>query len=461
MSVIKYKRIHSNNKGSGGSGGGETLAQTLVLGNTTGGRNIVVSNTDFITNVSGNMRMNFGQGTDSWDITSDAGVGAQGRLYVDPFGTQMLFGVNSYVVVNASSVEIAHNTLVRIESPVATTLGRIEIGTYLQSSLLVGGTAVGSGITLKSTTGAGITTGLSHQFTGGTNGAATIASMYNDGQFLVGTTTRNPTALGIFRVGQGTSTLDIGQVTAGSSALWMAQASPTTTNYALSHSGTTFTVLNAPTTAGTISFSAGGSGTSLAAFRGPQTSSVVTSYAFTPANEAGLTAGTEKKTFDVATATIGHATGALTTQRFAVINAPTYSFIGASTLTTAATLAITAAPIAGTNATITNSIALWVQGGKTQLDGDFATGNKVIDTTAGDAATINSIAGRFRKDTTGATFTLTNSFITANSIILLTYSSDPGVISSSLFVVPAAGSAVITFQTVPLANTDVNFFVIN
>lgn len=62
-------------------------------------------------------------------------------------------------------------------------------------------------------------------------------------------------------------------------------------------------------------------------------------------------------------------TGALTTQREILAVAPTYAFVGASTLTNAATFAITGAPAAGTNATITNSYALWVQAGKTQLDG--------------------------------------------------------------------------------------------
>lgn len=55
--------------------------------------------------------------------------------------------------------------------------------------------------------------------------------------------------------------------------------------------------------------------------------------------------------------------GALATQREVVIQAPTYTFSGASTLTTAVTVDITGAPIAGTNATITNAYALRVGGG--------------------------------------------------------------------------------------------------
>ena len=65
--------------------------------------------------------------------------------------------------------------------------------------------------------------------------------------------------------------------------------------------------------------------------------------------------------------TLQHSTGAITTQRAFLIQAPTYSFVGSSTITNAATLAISAAPVVGTNAAITNSYALWVQAGLTYL----------------------------------------------------------------------------------------------
>lgn len=70
-----------------------------------------------------------------------------------------------------------------------------------------------------------------------------------------------------------------------------------------------------------------------------------------------------------ATVTRQFATGALTTQRENLFAAPTYAFVGASTLTNAATVAISGPPIAGTNATITNSYALWSQGGLSRFDG--------------------------------------------------------------------------------------------
>jgi hypothetical protein len=57
----------------------------------------------------------------------------------------------------------------------------------------------------------------------------------------------------------------------------------------------------------------------------------------------------------------------LVTQRAFRVSAPTYEFVGPSTITDAATLAISGAPIAGTNATITNSYALWVESGNVGL----------------------------------------------------------------------------------------------
>ena len=67
--------------------------------------------------------------------------------------------------------------------------------------------------------------------------------------------------------------------------------------------------------------------------------------------------------------TVQFATGALTTQRAMRIQAPTYSFVGASTITTASTLSISGAPVAGTNATITNAYALNVESGNANFGG--------------------------------------------------------------------------------------------
>jgi len=57
------------------------------------------------------------------------------------------------------------------------------------------------------------------------------------------------------------------------------------------------------------------------------------------------------------------ATGNFSTQRHVYFQAPTYAFVGASTISSAATVAISGGPNSGTNATITNAYALWLQGG--------------------------------------------------------------------------------------------------
>ena len=100
------------------------------------------------------------------------------------------------------------------------------------------------------------------------------------------------------------------------------------------------------------------------------TSSSPTAFTLTGAAHTTLTLSTEATdvNFNLAR-TVQFATGALTTQRAMRIQAPTYGFVGASTITTASTLSISGAPVAGTNATITNAYALNVESGKSQFSG--------------------------------------------------------------------------------------------
>ena len=96
-----------------------------------------------------------------------------------------------------------------------------------------------------------------------------------------------------------------------------------------------------------------------------------------------LTASTEATDINLNLArTVQFATGALTTQRAMLIQAPTYGFVGASTITDAYTVAIGGAPVAGTNATITRSWALAVQAGNTQLAGSNYLGATGVAPTA-------------------------------------------------------------------------------
>ena len=88
-----------------------------------------------------------------------------------------------------------------------------------------------------------------------------------------------------------------------------------------------------------------------------------------------LAASTEAPTMLIdASATKEWATGAITSQREFKFLAPTYGFVGASTITNAATVYISGAPASGTNATLTNTYALWIDNGAVQFDRDLTVG---------------------------------------------------------------------------------------
>lgn len=111
-------------------------------------------------------------------------------------------------------------------------------------------------------------------------------------------------------------------------------------------------------------------------------------YIQTPARTA-MTASTEQVGVWIdSTATKQWATGALTTQREVLFERPTYAFVGASTITNAATVYIENAPAQGTNATITNAYALWVDDGAVRLDGNLGlNGNQPTAQSTGWAVT--------------------------------------------------------------------------
>jgi len=96
----------------------------------------------------------------------------------------------------------------------------------------------------------------------------------------------------------------------------------------------------------------------------------------TGAAHTTLTASTEASdVFFSLARTVQFATGALTKQTAVNITAPTYSFVGASTISDAATLYINDAPGTGTNATITRKYALWADSGIIRGDNEFLGGN--------------------------------------------------------------------------------------
>ena len=146
---------------------------------------------------------------------------------------------------------------------------------------------------------------------------------------------------------------------------------------------------------------------------------------WTTAANTGRTASTEVVNFDFnAAATQTWATGAITTQREIVFRAPTYAFAGASTITTAATVAITGAPVAGTNATITNPLSFWVQGGSARFDarllGSSAAATAANDLTLG-AANEFLVSGNTQINA------ITTAGWTAGSRVTLIFSGTPTV----------------------------------
>lgn len=87
------------------------------------------------------------------------------------------------------------------------------------------------------------------------------------------------------------------------------------------------------------------------------TSGSTNTFSWTKPNNTGQTASTAIKGFLFTTGTRQWATGAIANQDEFEITAPTYSFVGASTVTLATTLKVSE-PVASTNATFTNMAAI-------------------------------------------------------------------------------------------------------
>jgi len=147
---------------------------------------------------------------------------------------------------------------------------------------------------------------------------------------------------------KGSGTISIGSVSTGTITLTRA----TTMSAGATVSGTS-TLTGAIThTAGNFSSTNAASGTAAGA-----------RFGFTGAADTALTASTEAPSiYFNAGQTRQHATGALTLQRDMRVSGSTHSAVAASTITNAAAFAVDGACIAGTNATLTNSHAIYVPG---------------------------------------------------------------------------------------------------
>lgn len=135
-------------------------------------------------------------------------------------------------------------------------------------------------------------------------------------------------------------------------------------------SGSLFQVQSSGGTTTYLDVSQGGVNISGAASTGG-VQAVVSSTAPT---HTAITASAERSAYQFGAATWQWSTGALATERWYRVMQPTIGFVGASSVTTAVTLDVEGAPIAGANATIANAWALRVAAGATRLAGALSLG---------------------------------------------------------------------------------------
>ncbi len=134
----------------------------------------------------------------------------------------------------------------------------VNLGAFnLTTPKIYGGSAVGSTLDLVGTSANGTSSVGAIAFKVGNNGATTAGTIYNNGQFLYGTTTAPGGALAIpFRIGSGTNTIDIGSYSASFAAIWFNQATPGISNFGFLGNSTT-TYLNGTSN---VYFTIGGTG---------------------------------------------------------------------------------------------------------------------------------------------------------------------------------------------------------
>ena len=122
----------------------------------------------------------------------DAQVGSVSKFSVSNTGNLVLAGTLNTHTVPGGTGTLALTSDLSSYIPYTGATGNVDLGAYsLTSPLLIGGTAVGSKITYKSTTGAGTATGIAHEFLGGTDGGTSLMTILNNGNTGLGTTLGN------------------------------------------------------------------------------------------------------------------------------------------------------------------------------------------------------------------------------------------------------------------------------
>src|SRR5574343_385684 len=356
-SFVTKKWVTDNFVALGGIG---SLSQTLAVGNNTGAYNIIVdtdqqvkfgSGTAGITNLSYIIDPNhviihsdiglaksylmIKDGANSWvDQTANGFIsiasGASNAIQLDTVNDY----INVFTGANGLNLYAPKITILGVTSTSATGSGALVFGTSptfttdITTPLIIGGTAVGSVIQYKGTTGVGTSTVAAHQFLVGTNGGTTAASIYNSGQVNIGNYA-SPTNLRILTIGQDTAYVSIGSMVGLTSYVaiyFNGGLKSTYTSTAHNHS---------PASAA---------------------SAAIIHYTFNVPSSTNQTASTEIPNFKITGNTKTWAAGALATQRFNYFSANTAAAAGASTFTAIHNF-YSDAPLAGSNMTATNLYA--------------------------------------------------------------------------------------------------------
>jgi hypothetical protein len=152
--------------------------------------------------------------------------------------------------------------------------------------------------------------------------------------------------------------------------------------------------------------------------------------------------------------------GTATTQREILFRAPTYAGATASaTFTTAATVAISAAPIAGTNAIITNAYSLWTQAGTARFDLSDAATNTAPDAivqkhdTSGTAAASFGLTNAIELESAGGTMRRV-----VTDAITLTTATDAAEVTKRVIRIMSAGALLDAVTLTPTVTTVVGNF---
>jgi hypothetical protein len=220
----------------------------------------------------------------------------------------------------------------------------------------------------------------------------------------------------------------------------------------LRRSGTGFTSVAVPGTAEANTFTAAQTIAPTAATSGARTALTVTGAA-----DTGITASTEQSDiYYNGSRTVTFATGALANLRMVRLRPPTVAFAGASTLTNFATVYVEGAASLGSNATITNNYAVWVDAGRVRLDGPLVLNDVPVvqhtsDLTVGPTITTPAMTVRVPSGSTSVT--VTHAAVAATTCFRV--SPPLGATSNAIYVrscVPGSGSFVLTLSGDPGAS---------